>query len=169
MIQPSNFNLQPSFRILILPKLPRLPNCFFEDNHAGLGVRIGLFTTIMLICLALGSLAKIEVALIDIGWNQLMVAFLIVWVPMMVSMVAAELPRGEDWIFFRFALATFCRTGLPLIFLLVIMLRFQDGPSATVGFMAFFYIVGFLSSVGISVSRFSNDTPRVHSGSRGNS
>ena len=131
-----------------------------SGSIAGLCARAAAFLLVMLLALGAG----IGFALAGGDWSVEMpsvkiviVMFLIVAVPMLAGMFLFELPRGSDWLLFRLGVATFCRTGLPLLIVLSVSVFAKANlASAAYGFLAYFYLIGFLASVWISVNRFAS-------------
>ncbi len=101
----------------------------------------------------------------EIPDRQLLVVFLLILVPMAVALVLIERPAGGEKALMRLGLATFCRTGLPFFCAVVITLVTEDGlHDHSWFFMAFFYIVGILLSVWISIVRFAGQAPGASRG-----
>ena len=122
------------------------------DTWIGLGLRA-------VSCLLLMGLSLV-VALLANAWlvhepvKMVNVAFLCMLFPIIAGLVVSEVPRGNDWLMIRMGLATFCRTGLPLL----IVMYFSENSAvilseASIGFLAYFYICGLLMSVWMSVIR----------------
>ncbi len=131
-----------------------------SDSHWGLLVRISLFSLVMLFLLGLGLMFG-SVVLRRLGMttafsaSDIGIVFMAVLVPMLLGLVLAEIPRGSDWLLFRLGVATFCRTGLPLLIVISVSLQSEDGFwDRAIGFLSFFYVCGFLASVWISIYRF---------------
>lgn len=117
----------------------------------GLAARCAALTLLMggvlLASLAVHSLFESSV---PVKW--LWATFLVVFVAMMSGLIAAEIPRGTDFILMRLAVATFCRTGFPLLVILVAA-RYSNDPleMSTFGYFAAYYLFGFPASVALSV------------------
>lgn len=128
-----------------------------RDDLAGLSVRCFAFVFVMVLALGIAEVANLSFD-IRVEWKWLLAMFLIVAVPMLVGMVLSEVPRGNDWFMARLGVATFCRTGLPLLIVIsVSQLNEEPIAESAIGFLAVFYVIGFLASVGISMLRF-----RIH-------
>ena len=82
-----------------------------------------------------------------------LVVFSIIWGPMMLGLLASEFPRGDDYIFVRMGGATFCRTGMPLLVILLLMYSNPDLVGQIVVMVVAVYAVGFIASVLLSVFR----------------
>lgn len=132
----------------------------------GLALRIGIFSLVMVLAFGVAWQVNFSAFGDSIGVSSadktsslpskvLLAMWLIVLFPVGLSVVCSELPRGSDWIMFRLGIATFCRTGLPLlIVILVDKLSTGEGlAEVAFGFLAFFYLIGFVASVWVSVVR----------------
>lgn len=130
----------------------------------GLALRLGKFSLAMVLAFGVAWLVNISTGGDSIGSSGevsslpgkvLLAMWLIVLFPVGLSVVFSEFPRGSDWIMFRLGIATFCRTGLPLlIVILVDKLSTGEGLAEDAfGFLAFFYLIGFVASVWVSVGR----------------
>lgn len=119
----------------------------------GLLSRVCLVFFVMLIGLAIALS-------FDAKWDQglgekiVFAMWLSVAVPMTIGVVCGELPKGNDWVLVRLGVATFCRTGLPLL-IVIFVDSMSEGKlaEAAYGYLAFFYLFGFFVSVWVSVSR----------------
>lgn len=137
---------------------PRLTifSCLSAPTTAGLFARAGLFVLLMLSTLALAVLFK-SLFLVSISVHQVIAMFLVAGLPMLVGLILSEVPRGTDWLLFRLGIATFCRTGLPLLIVIVVIQLSKVGlADPLIGLLAFFYVVGFLASVWISINRIAD-------------
>jgi len=84
-------------------------------------------------------------------------ACFVVWLAMALAAVASRLPRGDDAAGLRLGLATFCRTGIPLLHVLVIMFNYPPEISeAAMGYIAICYLIGFPLSIALSLGDFSS-------------
>lgn len=136
------------------PAFGRPAETLGSDSNFGLFCRVVFFCLVMAGILGMIHLVKVLFAVEGWASSEILVAFFAVILPMAVSLVLVERPRGDDWIMLRLGLATFCRTGLPIFCVAVITLlskhRFQP---AAAGFLLLFYILGILVVVWISVNR----------------
>lgn len=136
----------------------RIQNALSEDSKRGLLARVIVFCVGMLALLALSWGASRSFS-VDIPFRELLAVFFAVAIPMTASIVVGELPRGNDWIMMRLALATFCRTGLPIFCVVVItLLSEKQLQPLSSGFLVLFYIFGLLSVVLISVRRLKQNS-----------
>ena len=85
---------------------------------------------------------------------------LVIGLPMGLSVVVSEYPRGVEFVFLRLAGATFCRTGLPLLAILLLSYSDSDWLDRLVFLVIFVYAVGFLTSVLLSVLRLNRAQDR---------
>jgi hypothetical protein len=126
------------------------------ETNLGLAFRVGLFGALMVCAFVIAYLARFLPLKGTIELGELFAVFLATTLPMAASIVVSERPQGEDWIPVRLGLATFCRTGLPLFCVLVITLNSKKQLEPMwLGYMVFFYILGILAIVWISVYRLS--------------
>jgi hypothetical protein len=124
-----------------------------EDSNQGLMIRLLVLGLVMTALLGISWLICDWIGC-SISFRELLVVFLSVFLPMATSIVVGEMPRGNDWIMVRLALATFCRTGLPLFLVVVItLLSKKQLQPIFLGFLVLFYIFGILSVVLLSVKR----------------
>ena len=123
-----------------------------RDSILGLVVRLFAFLTVMILAFGIACLTNFEAN--GLPRKILMSMWLIVLVPVGMSVVFHELPRGNDWALGRLGIATFCRTGLPLLIVIFVDKSSGDriGENAF-GYLAFFYLIGFITSVWVSVGR----------------
>jgi len=95
----------------------------------GLALRLGKFSLAMVLAFGVAWLVNISTGGDSIGSSGevsslpgkvLLAMWLIVLFPVGLSVVFSEFPRGSDWIMFRLGIATFCRTGLPLLIVILV-------------------------------------------------
>ncbi len=79
--------------------------------------------------------------------------FFMIWIPMILGLIASEVPRGDDFIFIRMGGATFCRTGMPLLVILLFVYSIPELVDHVVFMIVFVYATGFITSVLLSVFR----------------
>lgn len=90
------------------------------------GVTGLIFRTIALLLLegvALGAILCCRLqgfCLIDVPTREILMIFAAIVFAMLLGLVFSELPSGDEHTFTRLGLATFCRTGLPLLVVVVI-------------------------------------------------
>ncbi|MEM7782090.1 MAG: hypothetical protein AAF623_01965 [Planctomycetota bacterium] len=81
--------------------------------------------------------------------------WLTIFVAIGISLILKEFPRGSDFVMVRLGSATFCRTGIPLLIIILLdyfgILKLE---SKALGFLSVFYIVGFSVAICISVTPF---------------
>ena len=136
-----------------------------RESLVGLVARVGVYCVVMVAAFAAawllnvvafnGSIAGSSGATTSGLPNKILAAmWLIVLIPIGLSVVCSELPRGSDWVMVRLGIATFCRTGLPLLIVIFVdKLNGERLSESAFGFLAFFYLVGFITSVWVSVGR----------------
>lgn len=77
----------------------------------------------------------------------------VVWFGMLLGMVTSTFPRGNEAAGLRLGLATFCRTGIPLLHLLLIMINYPaEIVQPVMGYIAVGYLIGFPLSIALSLS-----------------
>lgn len=87
-----------------------------------------------------------------VAWPLRLEACVVVWFSMLLGMVASTFPRGNEAAGLRLGLATFCRTGLPLLHLLLIMFNYPaEIVQPVMGYIAIGYLIGFPLSIGLSL------------------
>lgn len=74
-------------------------------------------------------------------------------VPMVAGVFASEYPPGVEFVFVRMAGATFCRTGLPLLVVLLLNYANPEWIDRQILPIVFAYAGGFIASVLLSVFR----------------
>ena len=88
------------------------------------------------------------------------VVALTIGIPMVAGVLAAEYPRDDEFVFLRLAGATFCRTGLPLLVILLLSYSDSDWVDRLVFLIVFVYAAGFVTSVLLSVFRLNRAQDR---------
>ncbi len=133
--------------------LNRVDHPIEDADWFGLFSRLLLYFILMSVAFGVAYISGFEQ--LGLATKALVAVWLIVLVPVGVSIVSAELPRGADWVMMRLGVATFCRTGLPLL-IVIFVDTVKEGllGDAGFGYLAFFYLVGFVTSVWVSVGRF---------------
>ena len=125
-----------------------------RNNWVGLVSRIG--TSLLLMGLSLIPAVAVNAILVHEPQKMVLVAFLAMLFPVVASAVASEIPRGNDWLMMRVGLATFCRTGLPLLIVFYCSeVAGLELSEPAFGFLAYFYIFGLTMSVWMSIIRVS--------------
>ena len=79
--------------------------------------------------------------------------FFMIWVPMLLGLIASEFPRGDDYLLMRMGGATFCRTGMPLLVILLFVYSIPELVDHVVFMIVFVYAAGFITSVLLSLFR----------------
>ena len=126
-----------------------------RDDPVGTGMRVVALVMVLLVCLGVAFTIR-NVLSVDVSYRFLLAAFLIVVFSMAAGLVLSEYPRGVDNYPLRLGFATFCRTGLPLlVVMLVARYSVATFASQTAGFLIAFYAVGLTTSIGLSLYRFS--------------
>jgi len=131
---------------------------FGRANLVGLVLRVLLMSIVLSVCFGFSFLIR-NVFSMEVPNQFLTIALLVVLVPMVVGLVLSEYPRGDDYAMMRIGFATFCRTGLPLVVVMLIA-RYSDPSFAgkSMVFVLVFYAVGLIASIGLSLCRFSSSS-----------
>lgn len=91
---------------------------------------------------------------------------LCIWKAMMLGLFFGTYPPGNDYAMIRLGLATFCRTGIPLLVVLV-GLDYATRPDSATRFMLAIYMVGFFTSLVLEVRKLSGIDPPLQQSIRG--
>lgn len=131
---------------------------------------LGWLARALTLCVVMGvcfgaSIAFRNLFVPDVPDNFLIADFLIILVSMCVGLLLSEYPSGNEFAAMRLGFATFCRTGLPLLVVALVM-RYSNSTFAgrAIGFLVAFYAVGLITSIGLSSYRFSSSSsnPKSH-------
>ena len=76
----------------------------------------------------------------------------VIWLAMMLGVFFSEYPRGDQAAMARLGLATFCRTGFPLLVVLLAV-NYATRLNSVALFVAILYAVGLVSSLALDISR----------------
>ena len=93
-----------------------------------------------------------ELAFVSVSVSVLVGIALVIWFAMMLGVILSEYPRGDHAAMARLGLATFCRTGFPLLVVLVAV-NYATRLNSVALFVAILYAVGLVSSLALDVSR----------------
>ena len=130
-----------------------LSSRFIAPTPVGLLLR-SLALTIPMIAVLCVSFAIQYWVQFDVESKWITASFLVIYVSMILGLVTSEYPDGAEFMLFRLGVATFCRTGFPL---LVILLAARYSVSTlgkpVLGYLAAFYLVGFPISIWLSLLR----------------
>jgi len=124
-----------------------------RDGVAGMLVR-GMIVSgvIALTTLLLMLLRSQGLAFSDMPVPLLITVALVVWIAMMLGVFFSEYPRGDHAAMARLGLATFCRTGFPLLVILVAV-NYATRLNSVAACVGILYAVGLTSSLYLEVSR----------------
>ena len=137
----------------VADRSPERRSIFARDGKAGLLAR-ALAVTAALVVTAIGlTMAR------DAGWmlvelpRTIMIGIaLVVWVSMILGVIFSEYPRGDQLALARVGLATFCRTGFPLLVILVAV-NYATRLNSVAIYVGILYAVGLSLSLALEVSR----------------
>lgn len=124
-----------------------------RDGVAGVIARMAVVSMVVMVtAVALVFLGNM------FGWfDELPVVALIgialaVWLAMVAGVVCSEYPRGDQLAMARLGLATFCRTGLPLLVVLVAV-NYATRLNSVALYVGVLYAIGLAASLLLEVSR----------------
>jgi hypothetical protein len=141
-----------------ITKAPASQSLLKSDSILGMALRLVLFLLLLVVAFVTAFLVN-QIWLHLVPSNIVLVMWLITVAPMLVGVVCSEFPRGNDMAFFRLGIATFCRTGLPLLIVLIVdRVGGAHFGREAYGFLGFFYLIGFVASVWISISQIDDTT-----------
>jgi hypothetical protein len=124
-----------------------------RDGVAGMVSRCAIVTAVIAIATAGLIAAKgWELCFVGLEETVLIGISFVVWIAMMAGVVCSEYPRGDQLAMARLGLATFCRTGLPLLVVLI-ALNYATRLESVALYVGILYAVGLVSSLALEVSR----------------
>lgn len=111
-----------------------------------------LVLALVLVVSFIAAFAARELFGMAVPFRFLLAICLVVLVSMLAASVVSEYPRGDDYLMMRMGFATFCRTGLPLLVVMIVA-RYSDPTfaSETFGFLVLFYAVGLVTNIRLSL------------------
>lgn len=124
-----------------------------RDGIAGLIARAFVLT--LALGVATGGLLLLrssQLAFVDCENSVLLGIAFVVWVAMILGIVFSEYPRGDWAVMMRVGLATFCRTGFPLLVILLTV-NYATRLNSLAVFIGILYAVGLVLSLVLEVSR----------------
>lgn len=124
-----------------------------RDGVAGMIARGLLVTAVVAIVTALLLLVRQQ------GWaftavqtSVLVGISIVIWFAMMLGVFFSEYPRGDEAAFIRVGLATFCRTGIPLLVVLVAV-NYATRLNSVALYVGILYAIGLLASLALDLRR----------------
>lgn len=132
---------------------PKSRSVVYRDGVTGLLVRCLIVTAAMLVA-AVGLWMALHwgLAFADLGERRLFGITLLIWMAMMTGLVFSEYPRGNQAAMLRVGLATFCRTGFPLLVVLLAV-NYATRLNSVAACVGILYAVGLASSLSLEISR----------------
>jgi len=119
----------------------------------GLVTRAAIVTAAMGLTLVLLLLVKSQGWLFaDLEMPKFLICAAVVWLGMVLGIVFSEYPRGNEAGLARVGLATFCRTGISLLVVLVAF-NYATRLVSVASLVGFLYAVGLVVSLGLELSR----------------
>lgn len=124
-----------------------------RDGIVGLLIRCLIVTAVMAVS-AIGMWVSfyLELAFTDLGAELLGGVSLLIWIAMMAGLIFSEYPRGDQAAMLRVGLATFCRTGFPLLVVLMAV-NYATRLNSVAACVGILYAVGLMSSLSLEISR----------------
>lgn len=124
-----------------------------RDGVSRLLVRAAIVTAALVMASVGLTLARdAGVILTDLSRTVMIGISLIVWISMMLGVVFSEYPRGDQLAMARVGLATFCRTGFPLLVILMAV-NYATRLNSVAIHVGILYAVGLSLSLALEVSR----------------
>lgn len=131
----------------------------FRDGVVGLVARTAVVTAAMGLTLVLLLLVKSQGWFFtDLETSLFWISAAVVWIGMCLGVFFSEYPRGSEAALARVGLATFCRTGLPLLVVLVAV-NYATRLVSVASLVGFLYAVGLVVSLGLELSRLGFPQP----------
>ena len=138
-----------------------------KPGFAGLVNRCLIMTLVMVAAVGiLIVLAKAGVVIPGLSVGYMIATGLCIWKAMMLGLFFGAYPPGNDNAMIRLGLATFCRTGIPLLVVLV-GLDYATRPDSATRFLLAIYMVGFFSSLTLEVCKLSGSDVPLQQPARG--
>lgn len=132
-----------------------------QPDWVNLAIRLTTLTSVMVVLWGIGLWVnrRWETLVPDLVLGQ---AAAVIWFSMLMGVVASEYPKGNDYVGLRFGLATFCRTGLPLLHVLLNMFNYENEfKEAAIGYIAVYYLIGFPLSIVLSLAGNKEPVSRI--------
>jgi hypothetical protein len=124
-----------------------------REGIVGLLVRGVIVTAVIAVATAAMVAAhNWELAFGSLSVRVLISIAVVVWFAMMLGLVFSEYPRGDQAAMSRVGLATFCRTGIPLLVVLVAV-NYATRLNSVAICVGILYAVGLVSSLALEISR----------------
>ena len=127
-----------------------------REDLVGAVLRAVVLSLVLAVGLAVSFWVKNAFA-IDMPNRFLLAVFFVVLFSMVGGLILSEYPQGNDYALMRVGFATFCRTGLPLVVVMLVA-RYSDPAFAgktSLAFLTVFYAVGLLTGIRLSFYRYS--------------
>jgi len=143
------------------------PKVFGREGFAPLLKRAGLVTLMMLAAgVTALMLSRAEVTIPGLTAAFALGSGLCIWKAMVLGLFFGSYPPGDENAMIRVGLVTFCRTGIPLLVVLL-GLKYATQPDSALRYMLLMYMVGFFSSLMLEVWKLKDVDSPVQSSARG--
>jgi len=136
------------------------PSSILFQNGIGGFITRALVLTILVAMTAIAAMVGQQQGLWleSISSSFVLIVGLVIWKTNLLGLFFSEYPAGNDNALLRLALATFCRTGLPL---LVVFAGLDYASSReAIGLIGAIYCVGFFGSLILDVLRLETALPQ---------
>lgn len=125
----------------------------FRDGIVGILARIMAVTAGLLLTFLVAWLLKQQgLLLTNLETSALLGIWAVVWTGMALGVVFSEFPKGVETGLARVGLATFCRTGLPLVVILFAV-NYATRLHSVAAYTGMLYAVGLLLSLYLELSK----------------
>ena len=133
----------------------------FGDGIAGIVARMVVVTAAMTVAFLVALMLNQQgLLLANLSVSVLLGIGSVIWLGMLLGVIFSEFPRGNEYGLARVGLATFCRTGLPLV---IVLIAVSDPTRlhSVAAFTGIMYAVGLVVSLSLEVSKlgFSSANP----------
>lgn len=144
-----------------------VPKAFGRQEIISIFMRAMLVSALMLVAGALAVwLSRSNIAMPGLTLGFALCSGLCIWKAMALGLFFGSYPPGDENAMIRLGLVTFCRTGIPLLVVLV-GLNYATRPDSATKYMLLMYCVGFFSSLVLEVWKLKNVDSPVQSSPRG--
>ena len=128
-----------------------IPQVFGREGFVSLFKRIAMMTLAMFAAGVVAVLlSQSEIAIPGLSVIFALGSGLCIWKAMVLGLFFGSYPPGDENAMIRLGLVTFCRTGIPLLVVLV-ALKYATGLDTALKYMLFMYMIGFFSSLILEV------------------
>ncbi len=127
-----------------------------KNELIGLCARLAILTVAMAFTAVLAAFTQAAWSELPVDWPNASIALGTLWWPMILALIVSEYPRGEEFLLLRLAGATFCRTGMPLLVILLLRYSKPQLVDQMVFTIVSVYAAGLVTSILLSVLKLGN-------------